>query len=65
MQLLMVIVPQYSPMVRQAQEKHIQWQENNNYLQNKFINLMKEKGLFQGLFSSSGKELKETKIDTL
>ena len=48
MQLLMVTVPQYSPMVRQAQEKHIQWQENNNYLQNRFINLMKEKGLFQG-----------------
>jgi len=58
----MVIVQQYSPMDRQAQEKHIQWQEKIKYLRDKFISKMKEKVLSLEQYNNYGKKLNKEKI---
>jgi hypothetical protein len=43
MQQFKATVQQYLHMGRQAQVKHIQWLVNNNYLQNKYIKVIKDK----------------------
>ena len=52
-------------MDKQVQEKHIQWQENNNYLLDKYIRETKNKELFQELFIIYGVKSHNRKINIL
>lgn len=55
MLLFKAIVPRYLLMGRQAQEKPTAWQENNNYSQEMYTRVMRDKESYQELFSNYGK----------
>jgi hypothetical protein len=56
MPLFKDIVLQFLLMDKQDQAKLILWQENNSYLQEMFIKVIKGKALFLEQFSSYGKK---------
>jgi hypothetical protein len=65
MLLYKVTVPQYLHMDKQDLERLIQWQENNKFSKDKYINQIQVKVLYQEPFNSYGKKLNNIKVNIL